>query len=101
MLRENKDLLWNLEYPLNILAGNWDRNTALAKAGESKIRQSLAHFAIAMKSLYVDGDRDQARAHFQECVDLQFVNIDYYFWARAYLSHLEDENWPHWLNRAP
>jgi tetratricopeptide (TPR) repeat protein len=97
MLDREDDFMWNIEYPLKIFTGRWSPNEALTVANDSKIRQSLAHYAIAFKYLYIDGDRDNARKHFEECIKPQFINVDYYYWAKSYLVHLTDPDWPRWL----
>ncbi len=97
MLEQDDDTRWNVEYALRVFANDWSEEEALFAAGESKIKQSLVHFAIAMKHLYINGDRDKAVPHFQACVNTKVIGIGYYYWARAYLAHLEDPAWPRWL----
>ncbi|MFC1597825.1 hypothetical protein ACFL5Q_07845, partial [Planctomycetota bacterium] len=97
MLDDNENILWNLEYSMMVLTGRWSPEEALNAAGVSKIRRSLMHFAIAARSLYIEGNREAARDHFQQCVNYEFFDVDYYYWAQAYLAHLDDPTWPRWL----
>ena len=88
---------WNVEYAIKIFTGDWSPEVALAEAGSSNIRRSLAHFAIGMKCLYVDADRTRAAEHFQKCVNLKVIAFDFHYWSESMLLHLEDEAWPAWL----
>jgi hypothetical protein len=62
----------------------------------SNVRVAMAHFCIGWKYLYFDGKREEARKHFQDCVDQNILRIDIHYWARAILKLLEDPTWPRW-----
>lgn len=97
MLDNNENILWNLEYSMMVLTGRWSSDDALDEAGVSRIKRSLVHFAIAMRHLYIAGDPEAAREHFQQCVNYEFIDVDYYYWAKAFLARLDDPTWPRWL----
>jgi len=97
MLADGENLCWNETYPLKLFAGQWSPDRLLAEATESGHNRSLAHYVIAHKYLYMDGNRDMAKQHFQDCVDCCNVGPDFFHWAEAYLAKLQDPTWPHWL----
>jgi hypothetical protein len=72
----------------------------LARAGTSQLNQCEANFYVAMKYL-ADGDRAQARKHFQASVDTGvFLYIEYQ-WSRIFLARMDqDPNWPRWIPNA-
>lgn len=97
MLENGENLCWNETYPLKLFLDQWSPDRLLVEAAESGHKRALAHFAIAHKYLYMVGNRDMARKHFQDCVDCCIVGPDFCHWAEAYLAKLKDPTWPHWL----
>ncbi|TWU28784.1 serine/threonine protein kinase [Novipirellula artificiosorum] len=99
MLEDSESLLWNLEYALNLLSGNWALEDGLEKAGDSRIKQSLVHFAVGTRALYIEKDREKAKRQYEACEKFKLFDVDYYYLTRAYLKRFEDPDWPHWIPR--
>jgi hypothetical protein len=96
MLASEKTLLWNEEYPLRFLTGQWDEKRVLDTVVGSELRTSLIHYVIANKYLFSDGNRAKAKEHFQACERCVIVS-NFVQWARAVLARMEDPAWPKWL----
>ncbi len=55
---------------------------------------TYAHWTIALEYL-ADGRLEEARDHFQRCVDSRIFYLSHYWWSRAFLKRLEKTNvWP-------
>jgi hypothetical protein len=54
---------------------------------------------MAFKSLAC-GDRDGARRHFEECVNIPALENPIRAWAHARLARMDrDPNWPDWIEK--
>ena len=81
-------------------AGELDEEEMLQRAGPLNNAKSMAHYAIAMKSLAL-GDRGKAKDHFQKTAQTGMVGAWNYHWAKAFLECLEDPKWPSWNAEPP
>jgi hypothetical protein len=69
----------------------------LTRASTSQFDQCEANFHIAMKCL-AEGDRTQARKHFQASAETGVFWWDEYAWSRTFLARMQqDPNWPRWI----
>jgi serine/threonine protein kinase/tetratricopeptide (TPR) repeat protein len=83
----------------------WGRPSAATEkvlldfASHSKASLAHAHFQIGMR-LLADGDRVDARRHFQACMALQYPLFMGYLESRALLARMnQDPAWPPWIPR--
>jgi hypothetical protein len=79
-----------------LFAGQVKPEDLLASAGGSRTKECEAHHLIAQWALG-HGCREYAINHLRQCVGAPWFSE--YANARSLLTKLEDENWPHWLDR--
>jgi len=70
----------------------------LAQAGASEFNLCEANLHIAMKYL-ADGNRAEARRHFQASADTGVYYYIEFLWSRTCLARMnQDPNWPRWVS---
>lgn len=82
---------------LDFHCGDLTAQQLLESAGTSQFDQCEGNFHIGMGYLG-DGNRDQARKHFQASVDTGIFWYVEYEWSRTFLARMQqDPNWPRWI----
>jgi hypothetical protein len=77
--------------------GELSEDNFLAKAGNSRFGQLVAHYEIGISRLAA-GHRKSAREHLRKAVATRAFWIIDYNWSVAFLSRLEkDSTWPPWI----
>ncbi|MCR9293957.1 MAG: serine/threonine protein kinase [bacterium] len=70
---------------LEYYAQKIDEDTLMARVGRSRIGQSLAHYAIAMRKL--QKDPDAAKKHLRQSIESRQFFLPEYYMAQALLRH--------------
>ena len=69
----------------------------LAASAKSRYMKCECHFFIAMNYLS-EGDRANARIHFEKSVATRILWFLEYEWSRSFLAQMDrDPNWPPWI----
>jgi hypothetical protein len=77
--------------------GELPEDAYLAEAGTSRWRQAFAHRQIGLFRL-AEGDRTNARYHFQKSFDTHAIWYYEWAWSQMYLSRMrKDPVWPPWI----
>lgn len=96
-LRPGGDV-FNVGPCIDYLADEIDETTLLQLVGNHGFATANAQFMIAMKKL-AQGHRDEAREHFQACVDTNALGTYDHEWSRAYLTRMDtNPSWPRWIS---
>lgn len=105
-LKQTTEFAYNQEWNQQLLAfgaGELDGAELLESAQEptaSRYKASQAHFLIAMTHL-AEGNRSEAKAHFEECLQAHIFMSREYQTARTILQMWkQDPSWPNWI-KAP
>ena len=91
---------WGMRQCIQFLSGLPDADRiqeAIASTEKSDEARCTIEFTIGWRLLQEPGRRDEAIQHFEACVDTDVWFFFDYNWAKAYLSKLEDPNWPYWV----
>jgi hypothetical protein len=92
---QHRTLFWNAmrQFAANQLSDK----ACLEKAGTSRFQQCIAHYQIGIFRL-AEGDRKDAKDHFQKAVDTRAIWIVDWAWSKMFLSRLKnDDTWPRWI----
>jgi tetratricopeptide (TPR) repeat protein len=90
---------WRDRWYHHLLAFNAEMMNAtqlLENAGKDHFNLCEAHFYIGLRRL-AEGKRTEAKACFQSAMD---AGIFYYYehiWSRAFLAHIDDQDWLPWV----
>jgi hypothetical protein len=99
-VRREEVIPWNDGWWFKLWDYNCGRITTdqlIAAAGQSRSKQSGAHFLIGMWRL-AEGDRAAAQEQFRKCLATREFFSWHWPWARAFLRRLEDDPaWPPWI----
>jgi serine/threonine protein kinase len=78
-------------------AGMRSADELLAGAAGSQWFLCEGHFFVGLH-LLAEGDRAEARRHFEACVATRVLQFMEYDWSRAFLARMEnDPTWPPWI----
>ena len=69
--------------------------TAIKATQSNRVRAEY-FFALGVDRLAV-GEREEARAFFQDCLDTGYYEFFVYWWSSLFLNRIDDPNWLPWL----
>lgn len=86
------------DYPiLRFLAGQCTAQELVDDAIASRNVRCTAHHWVALRFL-AQGDRNAARAHFAQSIEIGTQLSPVFQWSRAFLARLAERRWPSWID---